>query len=384
MSRFHPESPDVSSEALSRLRFVADFRKQLHSGLSKGNRAVYQTEVAGHFDADAPLPERRDAIRDAMEAQPYYRGWSSMLRGSQDLMWRLVGNSVAPDRERLDLRLKSLSNAAKGSVTLDPATVQPDYMDEDVHRMPGGYVREVDEDQMRAGALYDLGGAVYQLGIGNKTGGLLNDSRGRTLVAHLASRFPELKPTRILDMGCGVGHNTVPLAAAFPEAETVGIDLGAPLLRYAHLRAEGLETPVTFIQDNAEHTRFPDGGFDVVVSQIILHETSPEATAQIIKESRRLLRSGGVGIHLEVPLRHENGDDFDQFIRMWEQYYNAEPNIDGVMDGDFVGMMTDAGFMDVKQGYQAIPPAGSRVSAFTPEPAASQFAHWFIVSGRAA
>jgi ubiquinone/menaquinone biosynthesis C-methylase UbiE len=385
MVRFHPESPEITQSALSKLRFVADVRKQMHAALSKGNRAAYEADIAPRHSQDGTQAERRAALRTAMEAHPFYRGWSSMLLSSQDLMWRLVGQSVDHDAERMASRLNSLSHGAKGSVTLDPDLQGPAYLVEsDVHRMPGGYMGAGREAEMRAGALYDLGGAIYQLGIGNKAGGLLNDSRGRTLAAHLRTRFPQIDPARILDMGCGVGHNTVPLAAAFPRAKVFGIDVGAPLLRYAHLRAEGLGHEVHFVQDNAEHTRFEDASFDLVVSQIILHETSSAATARIIAESRRLLRPGGVAVHLEVPLRAEDGDDFDQVMWLWEQHYNAEPNIAGVMDDDLAGIMRQAGFAEVMLGYQGIPAAGSEQSAFTATKTSKSFAFWLVVSGIAA
>lgn len=383
MTRFHPESPDVKPEDLSRLRFVADFRTQLH-GLARGNRAAYEAEVAPQQPAGGSREARRAHLREAMEKQPFYRAWSTMLRSSQDLMWRYTGHAVDADQDRMALALKSMSNVAEGSVTVDPTVVAPGYLvDADVHRMPGGYAAESQEEDLRAGALYDLGGAIYQLGIGNKTGGLLNDSRGRTLIAHLNARFPDFRPDRILDMGCGVGHNTVPLAAAFPDAETIGIDIGAAQLRYAHLRAEGLGHTVHFIQDNAERTRFADASFDLVVSQIVLHETSPEAAARIVAESRRLLRPGGVAVHIEVPLRSEGADEFQQFMWLWEEYYNAEPNMAFVVDADLVAIAKQAGLADVEMGYQAIPAAGSATSAFTHERTLSQYAHWLIVSGKA-
>jgi SAM-dependent methyltransferase len=327
-----------------------------------------------------PRPARREKLKAALEEQNFYRGWSSMLRASQDLMWRLVGNAVDADHDRLVGRVQNLTPS--GSVTVNPDLPVPPYMEKaDVHRMPGGYMKDASAADLRAGALYDLGGAVYQFGVGNIAGGLLNDSRGRTLVAHLATRFPDFAPKTILDMGCGVGHNTVPLAKAFPDAEVYGIDLGAAQLRYAHLRAEGLGAKVHFVQDNAEQTEFPDEKFDLVVSQIILHETSPEATAAIIRESRRLLRPGGIVVHLEVPLRAENGDDFYNTIMLWEEFYNAEPNISGVMDMDLCAIATDAGFADVKLGYQTIPPVGSKESAFSESPGQKAFGQWLVLSG---
>lgn len=380
--RFHPESPDVDAASLSRLRFVAEVKKELHR-LTAGNRAAYQADVAG-LPLPEPLQQRREALRERMERHPYFAGWSSLMRASQDLLWHYTGSAVRGSAERLATRFKSMSNQARGTVALNPDLAAPGYLtDVDVHRMPGGYATSDDDEDVYAGALYDLGGAVYQLGMSNAAGGLLNDTRGRTLVAHLAARFPDLSPRRILDMGCNVGHNTLPLAAAFPEAETVGIDIGAALLRYAHLRAEGLGIAVHFRQADAEHTGFEDASFDLVVSQIVLHETSPEATINIIRESRRLLRPGGVAVHLEIPFQAAEGDDFQQFMWLWEEYYNAEPNISGVVDGDLVGICEAAGLQEVELGYQDIPASGASRSAFHRAYRGGALSQWLIVSGRA-
>ena len=104
-----------------------------------------------------------------------------------------------------------------------------------------------------------------------------------------------------LDIGCGVGHQTLPFVDAYPEAEVYGCDLGAPMLRYGHARAETLGKRVHFSQQNAEATDFDDESFDLVTSTIVLHETSARALSAIFRECRRLLRPGGMMAHSEFP-----------------------------------------------------------------------------------
>ena len=65
------------------------------------------------------------------------------------------------------------------------------------------------------------------------------------------------------------------------DAEIIGVDVGAPVLRYAHARAEAFGLPIHFSQQNGEETNFPDGFFDVVCSHIIMHETSTRAAPRI-------------------------------------------------------------------------------------------------------
>lgn len=66
-------------------------------------------------------------------------------------------------------------------------------------------------------------------------------------------------------------------------------------------RAAGLGVDVHFAQMNAEHTPFPNGHFDLVVSHILLHETSGRTLPSIFDECFRLLAPGGWMIHADVP-----------------------------------------------------------------------------------
>jgi ubiquinone/menaquinone biosynthesis C-methylase UbiE len=148
-----------------------------------------------------------------------------------------------------------------------------------------------------------------------------NDLMGNTLLAYLRERHPSHQPKRILDLGCAIGNSTVVWARAFPKAEVHGIDIGAPVLRYAHARAEALGAAVHFSQQNAEGTDFADESFDLVISHIVLHETSKSALVRILAECRRLLKPGGLMLHLEIP---RGRTPIEKFMHNWESYNNNE------------------------------------------------------------
>ena len=44
----------------------------------------------------------------------------------------------------------------------------------------------------------------------------------------------------------------------------------------------------------------------------------------MFRESFRLLRPGGICVHQDVPIRYDELDDFAQFDRSWDRYYNGE------------------------------------------------------------
>jgi ubiquinone/menaquinone biosynthesis C-methylase UbiE len=157
-------------------------------------------------------------------------------------------------------------------------------------------------------------------------------------------------------MGCSVGHSTIPYVDTYPEAEVYAIEIGAPMLRYAHARAETLGKRVYFSQQNAEHTNFADGSFDLIVSHILLHETSSAAIRNIVRECHRLLRPGGMMLHVEVPQYH-GMDPYDSFILDWDTYNNNEPFWGTLHDMDLVELATNGGFASDKIIQVAIPSA---------------------------
>jgi ubiquinone/menaquinone biosynthesis C-methylase UbiE len=163
-------------------------------------------------------------------------------------------------------------------------------------------------------------------------------------------------PKRILDLGCTVGHATLPFKEMFPDAEVWGIDVAAPQVRYAHARAAALGLDVNFAQMNAEETNFPDGHFDLVVSHILLHETSGKAMPRIFKECARLLAPGGYMIHADLP-PFDLMDPFTQFILDNETWYNNEPFWGAMREMDQVKLAMDAGFPEDTIRFDTAPMA---------------------------
>lgn len=80
-----------------------------------------------------------------------------------------------------------------------------------------------------------------------------------------------LKGKRVLDIGCGDGHNSVLLAKL--GAQVTGIDISPKSIALAQKRAEinGLNDSVRFICSPLEEAEIPPGSFDVIWGDAILH-----------------------------------------------------------------------------------------------------------------
>ena len=147
----------------------------------------------------------------------------------------------------------------------------------------------------------------------------------------------------ILDLGCSAGGASVAYAASFPDAEVHAVDVGPAILRYAHARAEALGVAVHFHQMSVGALDFPDGSFDLVVSHNLMHEISRETMAALFAESRRVLRSGGLAVHQDVPIRGDRSL-LERYMFAWETKYNNEPFWELFAEADVPRMLAQAGF----------------------------------------
>lgn len=344
----HRILPEANHDELARQNFVRSLKTHLAKNMSPGIQTLYETEVKPRFEKEHQHPpQNRHQIRTEMEQQPYYQWVSALKRTVQEMLWDSVNTNV--ERQLPELLEKTKEKTTKlGSLTINPDLSIPSYQKAvDIHCMPGSYYSESGEDDIAAGALYDRG--VYLYGMGFL--GPLNDDLGQSAIQNfLKLEYPDLKPKKILDMGCSVGHSTLPYVDSYPEAEVYGIDVAAPMVRYGHARAEALGKRVYFSQQNAERTNFTEGSFDLVVSHILLHEMPVPAIRKVLQECYRLLSPGGMMVHVEAPL-YSHMDAYRAFIFDWETANNNEPFWSAMRDLDLESVAIESGF-DPKQIIQ--------------------------------
>ena len=375
MNTAHPMMPAANHDEYAEQMFVRDFKMYFAEELDPLQREL-ATLAAREVRPESPDSAEASDIRDRLMEHEPYRWWVSYRRAGQELMWDVVGRSV--DRQLETLKARAEIERPKGSLTLDPNFDPPNYIKAlDIHMMPGGYKTRTDD--LRQGAMMDRGGAVYLLG---RNGGLMNDGRGHTVVSHLFEKYPDLEPGRVLDMGCGVGPSTVAVASYFPQAEHQAIDVGADILRYAHARAEHLGAAIHFSQQSADRTNFADNSFDLVYSCVLLHETSATTMPAIVKEAYRVLKPGGVMIHLEVPTRYNEAGLWARMQADFEALYNNEPYWRGALSADYEAVLRAAGLTDITIGYQNSARQAERGSEGFSLQSKGVFNSWYVVSAR--
>lgn len=338
----HAVLPQSSLSEQARQDFLNQLGKHVLNEITPGNAAAYERRVLPRIRAEKGRdPESRHEIRKAMVADPYYQMTSSFQRTVQEMMWNSVDDTIQRQLPELIETAKAIRDGETiGSLHLDPDFVIPSYVAEnDHHCMPGGYAGDLCEDDITAGALYDKGAFIYTQGLF----GPRMDGIGKATAMMFAHCFPDMKPQKILEIGCTAGGSTTGLKMGFPDAEMHAIDVGPAVLRYGHARAESLGVPIHFHQMSGEDLSFEDNSFDFVNCPASFHEMSRSAVYNVFKEVHRVLKPGGVFLMSELP-PYEGEGPWAQFIRDWDTYNNNEPFWGAVHELDFAEVAEKAGF----------------------------------------
>lgn len=333
----HGVFPEMTHDEAERFNFLAHMNRHLAGRVMPAVKNAFESRVApGQSFTD------RHQVRRALMQDPYWQIWSALRRTTMEMRQQAGRWVTLRQREELAARSAALTDGDPRLV-LDPTLKLPRYVAAiDHHCMPGSYHTEYGPGDVANAANYDCG-------LFATTGGMLgrySDGGGQAVARWVSKNLPDFKPKRIIDLGGGLGHNVLPLAQAFPDAEIVAVDVGAPMLRYGLARAKSLGVEnVTFVQASVESLpQFADGSFDWVQTTMFLHETSNSSMQRIFKETYRLLAPGGIVLHVEQPQYGQDMSLFEQAMRDWDAFYNAEPFWTKMHEADLDAWMVQAGF----------------------------------------
>jgi len=327
--------PNRTSQAT--FDYVEGLKRYIAEKFMPRLRAAYEIREQRYAQArNGEKPATMEQVGELMRPMTLYRYNRAIQQASQELMWRVIYESLEPRRPELAGELNRPTENAIGSVETDPDLEMPKYYTAvDFHLQPRSY-----HGDDLAGVVYDIGVPIYVL---HRNGSDSGES-GRAL----ASVIPPGRYEKILDMGCGVGQKTIPMADAFPGAEVHAIDLSGPMIKYAHKRAERMGGKIHFSQQNVERTKFANESFDLVFSTILLHELPPGAIRNMIAEIYRVLKPGGLTAHLNLP-PYNQVSPYNAFLMDWETHNNGEPYWHAFHELDLPAIFREAGFKNIRE-----------------------------------
>ena len=342
----HAVFPKTDHDETARLNYITSLNVHIGRTLSPGVRVAYENRVKPAFAKEhGREPETAVEVRKAMLRDVYYQQWAALRRNTQENSQQASREIALRRLDRLTTDVQKL-NEGRNTLSLDPDLPIPAYQAHvDNHLMPGSYYETITDGDVTAAATYE----VSLFPIGGASFGAKGDGGGRAMANYIRAQFPDFSPKRIVDIGGGIGGNTLPLAAVYPDAEVIVVDAAGPLLRYGHARAQDMGyANIRFVQGAAETVDLEPGSVDLITSVMFWHETSTPTVRDGLKHMHELLSPGGMMLHLEQPNYDSSTPVFERFMRDWDAYYNNEPFWPKLHRTDMVQAMADAGFTQDK------------------------------------
>jgi ubiquinone/menaquinone biosynthesis C-methylase UbiE len=336
----------------ARERFTSSMRAWVLTDLAAQMQADYVQASAETNDSH----ESGEAVHEFLKERGLFKWYSSLRCATQELVWQSVLRAIESDPDSVQNISAAATPKHGGTLALDDTIDLPEYIDTmDVHLMPGNY-QGGHSQGAEAGAVYDNGLDVFSFGVMGKN----LDDIGHSMANFTRLKWPELNPKLIVDVGCTIGHNTVPWKQTFPDAEVHGLDAASPCLQYGHARAEAMGVPIAFKQALCDALPYSDNSVDVVFSSMFLHELPTPVIKAFFNEAHRVLKPGGVLINMELPPNDALGA-YDAFYLDWDCFYNNEPFYKDFRDLSYSGLCSDAGFAE-EDFFQATMPRFTYVS----------------------
>jgi ubiquinone/menaquinone biosynthesis C-methylase UbiE len=152
---------------------------------------------------------------------------------------------------------------------------------------------------------------------------------------------------RVLDVGCGLGHEVMRLTSRVGSSgRVVGIDASAPLIAEARYRSADVPFPITFDVGDAHQLDFPDDTFDVCRTERVLRYVEQPEIA--VREMVRVTRTGGYVVAFDFDSDQTVVDAQDQALtrRIAEALDTAVPN--AWIGRQLFGLFRRVGLADVR------------------------------------
>jgi ubiquinone/menaquinone biosynthesis C-methylase UbiE len=281
----------ISSVVAEKLLPQQEGNSEKERQLSEIKAAPYMSKLLERVSSQAP--ECLHTILKSTEAKEFITQFTTF----QNLAWEVVDARINNDFQRIMSVAMNVIGDASGLHLNPQLRIPKQHRMTNIHRMPGGYLSDTGTEDILAGLRYI--NYLHLLSTDNAFDSFSDNLVPRVKDEFIDNQFPNLQPKRIIDLGCGIGHNTISLKNLYPHAQVIGVDFAAAMLRYGYANARLLNRKIEFYQQDAKYTEFPGEYFDLVTSFLLLHEIPNTSIKRAMSECARLLRPGGVMVHFD-------------------------------------------------------------------------------------
>lgn len=128
----------------------------------------------------------------------------------------------------------------------------------------------------------------------------------------------DLKPKRILELGCGTGNLSELIVKIYPNAEKVLVDISEEVIGQCKSRLEN-NNRIEYCQADINDLNFPADSFDLVVSSITIHHLKHHKKELLFRKAFGWLTNGGVFTYSDQ-FAGVTKEIYDNHMNLWHQF----------------------------------------------------------------
>ena len=159
----------------------------------------------------------------------------------------------------------------------------------------------------------------------------------------------------VLDLGSGAGLDMfVASKKVGPSGKVIGVDMTPDMIKKAELNAKKLDIiNVEFRLGDIENLPIDDESVDVVISNCVIN-LAPDK-AKVFAEAYRVLRAGGRAMVSDIVLSKPLSQELSDEVLTYTGCVGG-----AILDDDYLQLMSDAGFEEVRiEGRSQVGPWGT-------------------------
>ena len=300
---------DLESELGFYTSYRTWIRQDVFRSAARRANAIFREMGINPRENDLPIRE----VVKILESDPLMGYTVHARETTQQIMWAAIQDAYHADGEMYLEELERAERKGPGSLQLRADLHIPKFASYEIHLQPGGYVGD------------PFAGYIYYHGLNVEFGNGNYRDELQTGRADAVPLPPDGKVKRVLEQGCSAGQLTLALKKKFPDAEVWGNDIGAPMLRFAHMRSVDLGIETHYMHELCEESNFPDNHFDIITNFLLYHEIPEQVGRDIIHESFRTLRPGGIWYPMDIYTSNPPPQSaYGKFSSWFDHRWNSE------------------------------------------------------------
>jgi ubiquinone/menaquinone biosynthesis C-methylase UbiE len=242
---------------------------------------------------------------------------------------------IYKDAVKVNLNKKNNKSKIFSKKAKEKAKELPDYYTRNFHHQTDGYLSE------ESANLYDQ--QVEMLFRGTA------DPMRRMILEPMRKHFERDERFRLLEVSCGTGVSTYPLAKTFENARIIATDLSEDYVKHSRKTYSNLKN-VSFRVEQGEDLQSKDNSFDAWCSTYMFHELPKDVRTAVLKEAFRVLKPGG---HIYMVDSIQEGDNpiFEGLLDSFPQNFH-EPFYKNYIQNPMEVLFKDVGFEHVESEFR--------------------------------